>query len=93
MDAIRLVETPRLARELHGQAGDIRSGVTLWVNPTTFLPVRLVLSSAGEHADYAWLKPTEANLANVRVRVPAGLREVRLPAGAVLTVDVGAVRK
>ena len=45
---------------------------------------RLVLSPV-EHADFGWLKPTAANLVTLRVNVPAGLHEVRLPAGA--TVD------
>jgi len=51
------------------------------VDARTYLPVRLVLSPK-ERADFGWLKPTAANLATLRVTVPAGLREVRLPAGA-----------
>lgn len=81
VDALRLTATPRLLRELHGVAADIGPTVTLWVNPKTFLPVRLVLSPR-ERADFGWLKPTTANLATLRVTVPAGLHQVRLPAHA-----------
>src|SRR5262249_54819364 len=70
---------------------DVGPGVTLWVNANTFLPVRLVLSPV-EHADFGWLKPTAANLVTLRVNVPAGLHEVRLPAGATVDWAAGAVR-
>jgi hypothetical protein len=83
VDALRLTATPRLLRELHGVAADIGPKVTLWVNPKTFLPVRLALSPQ-ERADFGWLKPTAANLAALRVTVPAGLHQVRLPAHATL---------
>jgi hypothetical protein len=93
VDAVRLVATPRLLREIHRgkgvkdgrfwEAGVVGPGVTLWVNSKTFLPVRLTLSP-GERADFGWLKPTAANLATLIVKIPAGLREVRLPAGATL---------
>ena len=89
--ALRLAASAPLLRQLHGEARDVAAGVTLWVNATTFLPVRLVLSSA-EHADFGWLKPTAANLAMLRVNVPAGVHEVRLPAGATVAWAAGAVR-
>jgi hypothetical protein len=91
VDALRLAATPPLLRQLRGEARDIGTGVTLWVNAKTFRPVRLVLSPA-EHTDFGWLKPTPANLATLRVTVPAGLREVRLPAGATVAWAVGAGR-
>jgi hypothetical protein len=81
VDALRLAATPRLLRQLHGEASDAGPGLTLWVNAKTFLPVRLVLSPTG-HSDFGWLKPTAANLATLQVNVPAGLRQVRLPVGA-----------
>jgi hypothetical protein len=90
-DALRLAATPRLLRQLHGEAWDVGPGVTLWVNAKTFLPVRLVLGPV-EHADIGWLKPTAANLATLRVTVPAGLHEVRLPAGATIAWAAGTVR-
>jgi len=91
VDALRLAATPRLLRQLRGEAWDAGPGVTLWVNAKTFLPVRLVLSPV-EHADFGWLKPTAANLVTLRVKVPAGLHEVRLPAGATVDWAAGAVR-
>jgi hypothetical protein len=91
VDALRLAATPRLLRPLRGEAGDIGRGVTLWVNAKSFLPVRLALSPA-ERADFGWLKPTAANLATLRVSVPAGLHEVRLPAGATVAWAAGATR-
>jgi hypothetical protein len=92
VDAARLVATPRLARQLRGEAGDTGPGATLWVNSKTFLPVRLVLGRDDGSADFGWLKPTRANLATLRVHVPAGLHEVRLPAGAMLMWAAGAAR-
>jgi hypothetical protein len=62
--------------------------VTLWVNATTFLPVRVTVSGwlipGRTTTDFGWLKPTPANLAMLRVKVPAGLHEVQLPAGSLL---------
>ena len=91
VDALRLTATTALLRQLHGEAWDIGPGVTLWVNAKTFLPVRLVLSPA-EHADFGWLEPTAANLAALRVPVPAGLHEVRLPARATVAWAAGSPR-
>lgn len=91
VDALRLAATPRLLRELHAESAIIGPEVTLWVNSTTFLPVRLVLSPE-KRADFGWLKPTATNLAMLRVKVPAGLREVRLPADATLAWEVVFVR-
>jgi hypothetical protein len=92
VDAARLVATPRLTRQLRGEAGDTGPGATLWVNSETFLPVRLVLGRGDGSADFGWLKPTGANLATLRVHVPAGLHEVRLPVGAMLIWAAGAAR-
>jgi hypothetical protein len=61
--------------------------VTLWVNATTFLPVRVTVSGwkiPEKTINLSWLKPTPANLAMLTVKVPAGLREVQLPAGSLL---------
>jgi len=84
VNAARLEGTPRLLREVLGNASHV-TRVTLWVSSTTFLPVRLtlspVLSDGSGSFDFGWLKPTEANLANVQVTIPAGAQEVRLPAG------------
>jgi hypothetical protein len=84
INAVRLIATPRLARQIHGEARDLGPGVKLWVNPHTYLPVRLTLGPQGGTADFDWLAPTGANLARLRVRVPAGLHEVQLPARSLL---------
>jgi hypothetical protein len=88
--ALRLAGTPRLLRHLRGDEwgrGGPRA-VTLWVNATTFLPVRVTVSGwkipDRKTINFVWLKPTPANLAMLRVKVPAGLHEVQLPAGSLL---------
>ena len=86
--ALRLAGTPRLLRQLRGDEwGHNRPrAVTLWVNATTFLPVRVTVSGwkipDRKTTDFGWLKLTPANLAMLRVKVPAGLHEVLLPAGS-----------
>ena len=88
--ALRLAGTPRLLRQLRGDEwGHNRPrAVTLWVNATTFLPVRVTVSGwkipDRKTTDFGWLKLTPANLAMLRVKVPAGLHEVLLPAGSLL---------
>jgi hypothetical protein len=58
---------------------------TIWVSPGTYLPVRMVVSSAAgapfvqRTADITWLQPTAQNLAKLTVPVPAGFRQVRVP--------------
>lgn len=79
--ARRLTATPALMKQIHGNAGDVGNTATLWIDPRTYLPVRLALSHA-EQTDFAWLKPTPANLALLQVKVPAGFRSVQLPVGA-----------
>lgn len=88
-DALRLVATPRLIRQLHGEAGDIGRGVTLWVSAKTFLPTRLALGPGEGTTDFGWLRPTPANLALLTVKIPAGFHEVRLPAGTTLIWAAG----
>jgi hypothetical protein len=57
---------------------------TIWVSPGTYLPVRMVVSSAlgfggiRQTADITWLPPTAQNLAKLTVRVPAGFRKVSI---------------
>jgi hypothetical protein len=55
---------------------------TLWLNPSTYLPVRITWSNAGGQswqADYRWLAPTPANLAKLSLTVPAGFHHLQLP--------------
>jgi hypothetical protein len=56
---------------------------TIWVNPDTYLPVRVVVRSAytpglRQTADFTWLPPTAQNLAKLTVPVPGGFRQVSL---------------
>lgn len=48
---------------------------TLWVSPSTYLPVRA--GQFGLVADFHWLASTKQNLATLHVRVPEGFRKVR----------------
>jgi hypothetical protein len=51
--------------------------MTYYVNPTTYLPVRLVLGHSLQ-ADFQWLPPTTANLAKLALPTPpAGFTQVR----------------
>jgi hypothetical protein len=57
---------------------------TIWVSPSTYLPVRVTTESAAGYsptrqtADFAWLPPTAQNVAKLTVPVPAGFRKVPL---------------
>jgi hypothetical protein len=67
------------AIELTGGGG----GTVIWVNPQTYLPVRATLSIPGGariQTDFDWLAPTRARLAQLRVLVPPGFRQVPAPA-------------
>ncbi len=63
---------------------DSQTSVTIWVNPDTYLPVRVVSHPAADQqslwqtADITWLAPTAQNLAKLTVPVPAGFRQVPL---------------
>jgi hypothetical protein len=60
------------------------SHITLWVSPSTYLPVRLVHTHATVRmqTDFSWLAPTPANLAALNVTVPAGFHQVAAPRGS-----------
>ena len=57
---------------------------TIWVDPSTYLPVRVTTQSAAGYsptrqtADFTWLQPTTQNQAKLTVPVPAGFRKVPL---------------
>lgn len=57
---------------------------TIWVDPSTYLPVRVTTNSAlgysptRQTADFTWLPPTTQNQAKLTVPVPAGFRKVSL---------------
>jgi hypothetical protein len=48
--------------------------LTLWVNASTYLPMRL--EDGGLQTDFQWLPPTPANLAMLNMTVPAGIHQV-----------------
>jgi hypothetical protein len=69
----------------------LRERWTLYVNPTTYLPVRLSSSSemfggpapstrSASVTDMQWLQPTAANIANALVTIPAGFHQASSPA-------------
>jgi hypothetical protein len=69
----------------------LRERWTLYVNPTTYLPVRLASSGGtfggpapSTHStsvtDMQWLQPTPANIAKTLVTIPAGFHQVGSPA-------------
>jgi hypothetical protein len=77
------------ARTVNEKAARVR--YTLWVNATTYLPVREFGSteayggSAGTTVssgvtDVQWLPPTPANVAQTMVTIPAGYQQVSSPA-------------
>jgi hypothetical protein len=57
---------------------------TIWIDPGTYLPVRVVtrspdgLPAIQQTANIAWLRPTARNLAELGVGIPAGFHEVSL---------------
>ena len=63
--AIRLTGTKRL----------LKLPLTMYVNPATYLLVRTVIG--GLRQDYRWLRPTAANLAKLKVRIPPGFHRVK----------------
>jgi hypothetical protein len=62
------------AIKITGSAGQL----TLLVNPATYLPIRLTIGPMQN--DFQWLRPTPANLAQLREQVPPGFRQVPPPA-------------
>jgi hypothetical protein len=69
------------ATKLTSSSGSLISE-TIWVSPTTYLPVRVVIRSAPgspvsqQTADITWLKPIAQNRAGLTVPIPAGFRQV-----------------
>jgi hypothetical protein len=82
---IRLAATSRMSPHL----APLKEQVTLWIDARSFLPVRLEWAHRQVPfyvADFSWLHPTSDNLRALRVSVPAGIRQARLPAGRVLAI-------
>jgi hypothetical protein len=96
MDTVRITGSPVTVKLPPGEARAVRgkwvrSRWTLYVDPKTYLPVRLTGSSRtyGGQApstsstgvtDIQWLPPTAANIAQSLVTIPAGFQQVSSPA-------------
>jgi hypothetical protein len=76
VQALELKQVPSAASQ---------SQMTFWVDPVTYLPVRGVATfeapgMAGRaQADYRWLAPTSANVAELDVTIPPGFTQVSAP--------------
>lgn len=59
---------------VHDKDAGKKSAQTWWVDPATYLPVRTISTESGVkvQVDYGFLPPTPANIAEVKVSVPAG---------------------
>ena len=64
------------AIKITGQTG--RPALTLFVDPATYLPIQLDIGPL--QMSFRWLPATPANLAQLKVSVPAGFRQVPPPA-------------
>ena len=51
---------------------------TLWVNPVTYLPMRLEAGGLVQ-INFQWLRPTAANLAMLNMSIPASFHQVAPP--------------
>jgi hypothetical protein len=63
-----------------GTAKDLNSRYvpqTFFVSATTYLLIRELIPFG--HRDFRWLRPTSANLALLKITIPAGFRHVRPP--------------
>jgi hypothetical protein len=86
--AIKIIAEPRLGKAVQDFA---RFHGTLWVDPATYLPVRVKWTwPNGELAgSFQWLPRTRANLAALNVTIPRGFRPVSLPHGSQLIFVAG----
>ena len=62
------------AIKITGAAG----AFVFWVDPATYLPVQMALPQ--QRTEFRWLSPTPANLAQLKVPVPASFTQVKPPA-------------
>jgi hypothetical protein len=74
VNAIKLVS-------VMAESGPVPLSQTIWVDPTTYLPVRVATTSLTSPSysvvgDFRWLQPTTVNLAELQVTVPAGFTKV-----------------
>lgn len=53
---------------------------TFWVDPGTYLPLQMALPH--QQTEFRWLAATPANLAHLKVTVPAGFKQVQPPSAS-----------
>jgi hypothetical protein len=53
---------------------------TFWVDPATYLPLQMALPQ--QQTEFRWLAATPANLAHLKVTVPAGFKQVQPPSAS-----------
>ena len=96
VETLRITGSPVTFKLPPGEARAVREKWardrwTLYVNPTTYLPVRISGSGytyggpapstySTSVTDIRWLRPTAANIAKTLVTIPAGFRQVSSPA-------------
>jgi hypothetical protein len=69
---IKLVQVPSSQPWYHAE--------TIWVDPSTYRPVVMEYTDGATvrvHTTFEWLPPTKANLAHLKVPVPAGFTQVK----------------
>ena len=97
VDTTKITGVPVTVRLSKGYAGAVRERWArarwiLYVNPRTYLPVRMYGSTQtfggpgrgtlfASVTDVRWLPPTAANTAKALVTIPAGFHRVSSPAG------------
>jgi hypothetical protein len=76
------------SRVIGAGSAEVTNALTLFVSPSTYLPVRvtLTLASPGLHTSWTsfgfqWLSPTAANRARASVTVPCGYQEINWSSG------------
>ena len=84
VDGVNALKLVSVQRSQLGPEKTLRSiTTTIWVDPATYLPVRLTtqwtrpMVSVPMRLDFRWLPPTSANLALLTVRIPPGFTQVR----------------
>ena len=84
VDGVNALKLVSVQRSQLGPEKTLRSiTTTIWVDPATYLPVRLTtqwtrpLVSVPMRLDFRWLPPTSANLALLTVQIPPGFTQVR----------------
>jgi hypothetical protein len=84
IDALKLVSVQTMHLSSSADAAGATVTRTLWVDPATYLPVRMATTSTspdllGLTWNIQWLPPTSANLALLTVPIPPGFTRVAPP--------------